>query len=320
MSNYTRVSDRIEELIIDNPNTKPSLKWVNIINAGKNEIGYLRRNYNFDLVHLKMAAASVSFQRPMIFNGSGYLCLVLHFPVLKEGKIIAGEIDFFVGHGFLITVHNNSLSPLINLFTLGKKSPDSFLSYSLESSAILLYEILGNLIDSIYQLLDENSVKINNIDDLIFANRQEEAVKLILLLLSNIINIRRIMQSHKNILQKLMEMNSTLVKRTEIKKYYNSLLDHSQRIWEILDNQKEMIEVLNNTNESLLNDRMTKIMKTLTIFSVVVFPLTLLAAIFGMNAINMPMVNHPYGFWMIIAIMLTGTLSMVLFFKKKGWI
>jgi magnesium transporter len=320
MANYKKISDRIEELIIDNPRTAPKLKWVNIINAGKAEIDYLRKNYNFDLVHLKSAAASVSFQRPQIFKGPNYLFLVLHFPSFVEEKIVASEVDFFVGHEFLITVNNGSLKSLVNFFNLGKKSPNSLLTYSMESSAILLYEILGHLLDSCYNLLDENSLSINEVEDLIFDNNQKEAVERILTLRRNIVNIRKTMQNHKNILQTLMEMESTLVERPAIKKYYHSLVEHSKRIWESLDNQKELIEVLNNTNESLLNDRMTDIMKTLTIFSVIVFPLTLLAAIFGMNAKYMPFVDHPLGFWAILGIMLLCSLGMMVFFKHKRWL
>jgi len=320
MANYKKISDRIEEIMIDNPRTAPTLKWVNIVNAGKNEIDYLRKNYDFDLAHLKAAAASVSFQRPQIFRGTGYLFLVMHFPTFQDDKIISGEVDFFVGHGFLITVHNNNLKALVDFFNLGKKSPNSLLAYSLESSAILLYEILGHLLDSCYNLLDENSIKINEVEDLIFSSQQSEAVEMILNLRRNIVNIRKVMQNHKNILQTLMDMESTLVEKIAIKKYYNSLVEHSKRIWESLDNQKELIEVLNNTNESLLNDRMTDIMKTLTIFSVIVFPLTLLAAIFGMNAKYMPFVEHPMGFWMILGIMLLCSFGMLLFFKHKRWI
>lgn len=320
MSNYKKISDRIEELKIDNPKTPQTLKWLNIINAGKNEIDYLRKNYDFDLAHLKAAAASTSFQRPMIFRGRDYLCLVLHFPTFKNDKIIAGEIDFFIGHGFLITAHNNNLSALASFFNLGKKSPDSLVAYSMESSAILLYEILGSLIDSCYQLLDENSLKINEIEDLIFSGQQQEAVRHILTLRRNIVNIRRIIQNHKNILQKLLEMESSLVEKNLIKKYYTSLIDHSKRIWEMLENQKEMVEVLNNTNESILNDRMTDIMKTLTIFSVIVFPLNLLAAIFGMNAKIMPFVDGPYGFWIILGIMTICSFMMLIFFKSKKWL
>jgi magnesium transporter len=320
MANYKKISDRIEELIIDNPRTSPLLKWVNIINAGKNEIDYLKKNYHFDLVHLKASSASVSFQRPQIFRGVDYLFLVLHFPTFKDDKIVSGEIDFFVGHGFLITINNNNLKDLSDLFSSGKKNPDSLLAYSLESSAILLYEILGHLLDGCYQLLDKNSIDINDVEDLIFSSKQKAAVKRILTMRRNIINIRKIMQNHKNILSQLMEMESSLVEKPAIKKYYVGLVEHSKRIWEVLDNQKEMIEVLNNTNESLLNDHMTDIMKTLTIFSVIVFPLTLLAAIFGMNVKNMPFVDHSYGFWIILFLMFLCSLGMLAFFERKKWL
>lgn len=320
MANYKKITDRVEELTIDNPRTEGVLKWVNIVNAGKNEIDYLRKNYNFNLVHLKASAASVSFQRPQIFRGPDYLFLVLHFPVLKDDKIIAGEVDFFVGHGFLISVSNNNLKALSSFFNLGKKSPDSLVSFSLESSAILLYEILGHLLDGCYQLLDESSVDLDEVEDLIFSGDQKSAVTRILTSRRNIINIRKIMQNHKNILQQLMTMESSLVERPAIKKYYTSLVEHSKRIWETLDNQKEMIEVLNNTNESLLNDRMTNIMKTLTIFSVIVFPLSLMAGIFGMNAKYMPFVEHPLGFWIIIGIMIFCSSTMLFIFEKKRWL
>lgn len=115
-------------------------------------------------------------------------------------------------------------------------------------------------------------------------------------------------------------MRSSLVDPVAIKKYYESLVEDSKRLWEQLDNQREMIEVLNSTNESLLNNQMNLVMKTLTIFSVIVYPLTLLAGIFGMNAINMPFVKQENGFWIILSIMLIGSLGMVFFFHKKKWL
>lgn len=117
-----------------------------------------------------------------------------------------------------------------------------------------------------------------------------------------------------------MDMESTVVGRAEIKKYYNGLVDHSKRIWEMLENQKEMVEVLNNTNEALLNDRMTNIMKTLTIFSVIVLPLNLLTGIFSMNTINTPIIGWVYGFPLIISVMLLCSIGMLLFFARRKWL
>ncbi len=321
MQYYRKISDRIEVIKIDNPRNEGSgVQWVNIINSGKAEINYLRKNFNFDLSHLRATAASVTAQRPVVFKTSKYLFLILHFPTIKDERVIPGEVDFFVGHGFLVTCHNNNLPALSSFFNLGKKDPDSLLSFSLESSAILLYEILERLIHDCYRLLDNNSIEIQHVEELIFSGKQKEAVERILLLRRNIINIRKIMQNHKNILKELAEMKSSLVDPVAIKKYYNILVEDSKRLWENLDNQKEMVDVLNATNESLLNNQMNSIMKTLTVFSVIVFPLTLLAAIFGMNAINMPLVDMDNGFWIILAVMLLGTVGMILIFRHKRWL
>ncbi len=321
MQYYRKISDRVEVIKIDNPRNQSSgVQWVNIINSGKTEINYLRKNFNFDLSHLRATAASMTAQRPAVFKTPKYLFLILHFPTTKDERVIPGEVDFFVGHGFLVTSHNNNLPALSSFFNLGKKDPDSLLSFSLESSAILLYEILERLINDCYRLLDNNSVEIQHVEELIFSGKQKEAVERILLLRRNIINIRKIMQNHKNILKELTTMKSSLVDPVAIKKYYTILVEDSKRLWENLDNQKEMVEVLNGTNESLLNNQMNAVMKTLTIFSVIVFPLTLLAAIFGMNAINMPLVNMEHGFWIIVAIMLLGSIGMIIIFRHKRWL
>ncbi len=320
MRHYKRISPKMESIKIDNPrNERKGVYWINIVDAGKSEINYLRKNYTFDLAHLRLIAASVTAQRPIIFQTQKYLFLILHFPVLKDGRIVAAEIDFFIGHGFLVTAHNNNLPALNSFFNLGRKDPNSLLSFLLESSAILLYEIIERLIHECFSLLDSNSLEIEEVEHLIFSGQQKAAVSKILLLRRNIINIRKIMQNHKNILKELTKMKSSLINPAAIKKYYNILVDDSKRLWENLDNQKEMIEVLNSTNESMLNNQMNIVMKTLTVFSVIVFPLSLLAAIFGMNTTSMPLVNHPLGFWTIIAIMLAGTLGMVLFFRHKRW-
>lgn len=115
-------------------------------------------------------------------------------------------------------------------------------------------------------------------------------------------------------------MESSVVPSGKIKDHYNSLVEHSKRIWESLENQKDMVEALNSTSQAISNDRMTNIMKTLTIISVIVFPLTLLAAIFGMNAKYMPLVDNPNGFWLIVGLMILIGGTMLTIFKNKKWL
>ena len=286
MPKLLKVSEKIQEISITDPKNKSySLKWLNIYNGGKKEIDYLKKNFGFNIEHLKASVSTVFAQRPMVETEKDYVFMILHFPAFNGDKIVPGEIEFFIGHGYLITLHNGNLKPLNEFFDYCKENPKYLLSYEAESSSLLLYELLSRLIKDCYNILDQNSININEAEEIIFSNNQKIAVNKILELRRNIINIRKIMQNHANILKHLQGMQSTLVAHASIKKHYEDLEEHSKRIWEILDIQKEMVEVLNDTNESLLNDKMNGIMKTLTIISVLVLPLNLMAGIFGLDTV-----------------------------------
>lgn len=322
MPKFEQISKNIQQIIIDNPVTpKNKLTWININNAGKAEIEYLRKEHNFNIKHLQSSSSKIISPRPVVQKEGDYTFLILHFPFKKDDYIASAEIDFFIKKNVLITTHSNELTELNSFFNLAKKDGESLLSYKLESAPILLYELLVRLMEERYSLLDQNSIRLNVVEEIIFSQKQKQAVSLILDIRRDIINFRKTMQSHKNILEKLEEEESDLAPKKELKPRYDQLIDHSKKIWEVLESQKEMVEVLNDTNESLMNYRLNDIMKTLTIFSVIVFPLTLLAAIFGMNTMGgMPFAYNENGFWIIILIMLLGSMGMLVFFKKKKWL
>jgi magnesium transporter len=320
MSSFQKISNNISELTIQSSKTKPGLKWTNIVNANRPEINYLKENYNFNLEHLHASIATVFSQRPMISQEKGYFFIILHFPILVKGRVVAGEIEFFIGHEYLVTVHNNNIPALTDFLEISKNNPDSLASYNIKSSIILLYELLNRLINDCYVLIDDNSIHIAKVEDLIFSQKQKEAVTLILNLRRNIINLRKILQNHEYILKKLTEVKSSLVPQKEIREHYDTLVEHSKRIWAMLDNQKEMVSVLNDTNESLLDGQMTQVMKTLTIISVIVFPLTLLATLFAMRTNHLPFEHNPYGFWIVVGIMAVCALFMLLIFKRRRWL
>lgn len=322
MANFKEISRNIRQITVDNPKTPGhQLVWLDIVNPGKKEIEYLRKNYNFLLSHLQASSAKIVSQRTVLEKQGDYIFIILHFPVADNSNITAGEIEFFVGPNYVITLHNDSIITLSNFFNLYKKDISSFLAYQSGASSVLLYEILERLVLACYNLLDSNSIKIASIENIIFARDSKNAANEILYLRRNIINIRKIMQNHKNIIKRLTQAEIGLVISEKYFQYYRQLLEHTKRIWESLENQKEMIEVLNSTNESYINDRISMIMKTLTIFSVIVFPLTLLASIFGMNVTGgMPFLHNEHGFWIIIIFMIMGCLGMLLFFEKKKWL
>lgn len=315
MKNFEQISKKIQVLTIDNPRQPSSIKWYNIVNPEKKEIDYLKKKFNFKDKHLEASLVRISAQRPMIFEEKDYVFIILHFPVVEKGQVIPGEIEFFVGHGYLITLHDNKIKTLNNFCEYCKNDSVFLESYSLESSAVLLYEILEKLIQDSYALLDKNNIEINKLEKGIFESEQEVITSQLLILKRNIINIRRIVQNHKNIMKKLTEMKSSLVSKEQIMKYYGTLAEHSERIWEFSDTQKEIIDSLQNTSESISDNKTNNIMKTLTVLSAILMPMNLLATILGMN-LN----PGTYPFYSVIVSMIIMAIVLLIFFRKKRWL
>ncbi|MFA6428074.1 MAG: magnesium transporter CorA family protein [Candidatus Buchananbacteria bacterium] len=297
--------------------------WINIKDADQPEIDYLRRKFKFHQLDLADAYAEKYAQRPKINLHADYIFLVLQFPYYNHSsrEVSPAEIDFFIGPDFFITVHNDKLIPLKDFFKSCLADPYYAQQCEIIDPATLLYEILDRLLKYCFPMLDHISLDIEEIEKNIFAGREREMVKEILYIKRNIINFRKIMQAHKSVIREIINLKNKNFYAGSLREYYDNLIDETKNIWDILQNQKETIEALEDTNSSLVSFKLNDIMRTLTIISVLTFPLTLFATIFSMNIISgMPFIETPGGFWLIILIMLLGILGMLGFFRKRSWI
>jgi len=180
MSNFKKISKNIQQVTITNPQKTNYIDWININNPGKAEIEFLRKKHNFKLSQLVASSAKSNSQRPIIERESDYIFMILHFPAManssdnkNNGRIVAAEVEFFIGHGFLISLPSAPIEPLNEFFNLCKKDSGSLLSYKFESSAILLYEILSKLLKYSYVLLDNNSITISQTEQTILSEDQK---------------------------------------------------------------------------------------------------------------------------------------------------
>lgn len=295
--------------------------WTNIIQAKGKEIEYLRENFDFHPLDLEDCLSPA--QRPKLDEYTHYLFLILTFPFyeVKNREIIASEIDFFIGPNYLVTLTDGRLTSLINLFR--QCQVNDFLREKYLSGGVmqLLYEILNKLQIYCYPMLDHISHDIDKLEKAIFSGYEKKMVQEILIIKRNIVNFRKSMQAHKNVIKKLIGKSNKYFIPQESTVYFTNIVEQTKEIWDILESQKETIEALHNTNESLISFRLNDIIKILTIISVTLLPITLVASIFGMNtAGGMPLINHPYGFWIVIEIMIIIMLFLVLFFKRKKWL
>jgi magnesium transporter len=260
-------------------------------------------------------------QRPKVddYADEGYLFAVLHFPTWDPaiGRLNAGELDVFIGPDYLVTLPTVELLPVTRLFR--RCEQDEALRESLFSkgSGRLLYEVLDDLFDYCFPILDKIGTKLDSVEDAIFEGRSEEVVRDISNVKQEIISYRKIIKPERSTLR-LLERHVERFLPEELELYFDDIVDASERIWDILDNYKEVVEALEDTNESVISHRQNDILRILTVFSVVMLPLTLITGFFGMN-VGFPGEATRWMFWTILGLMLAILGSMIGFFRYKRW-
>jgi magnesium transporter len=105
----------------------------------------------------------------------------------------------------------------------------------------------------------------------------------------------------------------------ELEIYFDDIVDASERIWDMLENYKEVVEALEDTNESVISHRVNDILRVLTAISVIVLPLTFLASLWGMN-VGVPGEGDIGAFWAIAGVMFALLLGMVGYFRHRRWL
>lgn len=294
--------------------------WINVTRQGERELSDLQQRFRFHQSDVKESLPPI--QRPKLTKRDGYYFLVLHFPVFDRGTRRLGfaEVDFFLSPNYLVTIHDNRLPPLGEFFTECQVDIASKKKYFSGSMAHVLFEILSRLFESIFPIVLHINEDINAIDNKLFTTMPDrEMAGEILRLKTNIVMFRRTMQGHRTVLDRLVMNGDHDLGLMSFQNYINTVREAASEIWHMVENQKESIDALHETNESMLGLRTNEVMKTLTIISVITFPLTLIATIFAIHAKDTPFVSGEYGFWLISGVMLLGAIVMVAVFKKKRW-
>jgi magnesium transporter len=309
-----RPEPRVAEL------TAHGLTWVHLEAPTADEATELRERFGWHPLDLEDVLSRR--ERPKIddYADEGYLFVVLHFPIYDKAiqRLNAGELDAFIGHDYLVTLPNVELLPVSRLFE--RCQSDEALRDQLFSkgSGYLLYHVLDDLFDYCFPILDKIAHKLRTLEDDVFEGAAEEVVRDISNAKQEIISYRKIIKPERSTLR-LLERRIERFLPEELELYFDDIADAVERIWDSLDNYKEVVEALEDTNESVISHRQNDVLRILTVFSVVLLPLTLITGFFGMN-VHFPGYESAGAFWGITGGIIALLVGMVAFFRAKRWL
>jgi magnesium transporter len=294
------------------------LRWINIERPMPVDRAWLEEHFEFHPLDYEDVLSRN--QRPKIDEYDDYLFIVLYFPVFDKavGRLNAAELDIFIGPDYIITLPNTPLPPVEYLFERCRSSEEVRENLLSKGSGYLLYRIVDDSFDYCFPMLRKIGNKLERLEEDIFEGRAEEVVRDLSNSKQEIINFRKIVRPERAVLRDL-ERTKQRYLAEDLEVYFDDIVDASERIWDMLENYKEVVEALEDTNESVLSHRVNEVLRVLTAFSVVILPLTLIASIWGMN-VGVPWEGETHGFWIVLGGMVVLLTGMVAYFRRRGWL
>ena len=258
--------------------------------------------------------------RPKVDHYENFIYLILHFPAIRHSHSnVSQEVDFIIGKKFIITVRYELLDPLHKFSKVFEVNSILDKSDIGEHAGFLFFYMIRKIYSSLQHELSIIGERLKDVEDRIFSGQERAMVQNLSNTHRDLLSFHRAMRLHKPVLSSLGVACEEFFGK-DFRHYTDNIIGEYYKVDELLEDQKEVLNDLRSTNDSLLSTKTNEIMKALTATTFLMLPATLIAQIFSMQTRDIPIIAEPNSFYIIIGIMLAVAFCTFIFFRSKKWL
>jgi magnesium transporter len=294
--------------------------WVDIESPTRQELHEVMREFDIDGRIEEEIASSTPY--PILVSSPKYHYAILHFPASDPtGGAKSQEIDFIVGKKFLITARYEAIHSIHNLHKVFEAEELLGISKTKSSGDVLLERILRRLYGAIREEVEIIGRQLDRIEHDIFGGKERETMR-------TISEVNRVLLRFDMMIKRHEENLSSLLQELSAPTFFGKSFADSaahieaerEHVASLISSYREIAAELRDTNDSLLSASQNEVMKTLTVITFIILPLTLIASVFQMRVPGLPLTNDPNAFWIIIGLDVVVTGLLVLYTKLRHWL
>ncbi len=302
------------------------ITWVDLDSPTREEVLSMSDEFGLPILVIEEIVRPSIRSRVDVYPNILYL--ILHFPVIRDKTCEAInhscdidqiELNFIIGKKFLITSRYDKINPLKNFAKAFEKNAVDDKGRISEHAGFLFFEMARELYQHSLRELDHLDDTLAVIEDNIFNGKEEDMVVLISETNRHLLDFKKAIRFHGEVL-KSFESAGAVFFGYEFSYYLGAVTGEYNQLNHVLESNRDILNDLHDTNDSLLTKKINGTMQTLTLITVITIPLSILPSLFSMGANNTPLLQQPQSFWLLSGLMIAITLLIVLVFIQKRWI
>lgn len=300
-----------------------SVSWVDVKGLGSEDV-LKGLGHVFNLHPLVLEDIVNVPQRPKVEEYTDQLLIVARMVTLKPNGqgFMSEQVSFILGQHYLLTVQEEPEHDSFGQVRERIRCNKGIIRK--QKSDYLAYALLDSIIDGFFPVLEAYGERIEELEDEVVANPTRQTLEKIHGIKRELLTLRRSIWPQRDAINMLIRDGSDLISH-DVQIYLRDCYDHAVQVLDMVETYRELSSSLMDVYLSSVSNRMNEIMKTLTVISAIFIPLTFVAGIYGMNfnteksPLNMPELNWYWGYPLCLAVMVVITVSLCVFFWRRGW-
>jgi magnesium transporter len=309
---FPKNTDEIVALV----DTSQDILWINI--DGIHDESVVESICSKLLVHkLTMEDVLSVGQRPKFDEHAEYIHTVIKmFMMDEEESIIDEQISFILHKNILISFQEKKG----DVFEGVRKRIHEGKGFIRKRKAdYLLYALIDSVVDHYFVILEVLGERIEAIEMELLENPSKETLNKLHKVRRETLELRRSVYPLREVISKFEKIDEPIL-NPDVRVFIRDLYDHTIQVIDTIEVMRESSLALMDLYMNSVSNKLNEIMKVLTIMASIFIPLTFVAGVYGMNFENMPELEWPYGYFMILGVMLLMVVGMLGYFKSKKWL
>jgi magnesium transporter len=259
---------------------------------------------------------------PKLDDWGKYLYIAFHavkFTVDGGSHVDTDEVDFFLGDGYLVSHHDESIPVLDRVWDRCQRDP-RILGDGPDHA---LYVVLDELVNSYMGAFQDIDEAVDDLEDEILGSSSRQTLAAIFTLKRALVQLRRTLAPQREVLSALSRADYSVIDARD-RVYFRDVYDHLVRLYDINESMRDQVSGAMETYLSATNNRMNEIMKTLTLITTLFMPISFIASFFGMNFFSpvLPLTawTGHVAFVVTLGLTIAIPVSFYFWFHRQGWV
>ena len=259
-----------------------------------------------------------TYQRPKVEDYEDYLYIVLKMISwdANSEQIQAEQVSLVLGKNYVLSFKEDPGDIFDSIRTRLREGKGRLRKMGAD---YLSYALLDQVVDHYFIVLENLGEQIEDLEEGLVTSPDTSTIQNIHHLKRELIFLRKSVWPLREAISSLERGESPLF-QPETLVYLRDVYDHTIQVIDTIETFRDMVSGMLDIYLSSVSNRMNEVMKVLTIIATIFIPLTFIAGIYGMNFVNMPELQWPWGYFVVWGVMIVIFIGMLIFFKRKRWL